>query len=61
MTKRELIEMLTCVPDNANIKLWCINKTINGKDVVYNNLNGFIKLTDCDYALTDINVQPRIL
>ena len=61
MTKKELIEMLADVPDDANIKLGGINETLLGRYITYAQINGFYKLTDIDYVLTDMNVQPRIL
>ena len=61
MTKKELIEMIKDVPDEANIKIDNIRGTLFGNDINYAPVNGFYKLTDIDYVLTDINVQPRII
>lgn len=61
MTKKELIEMLTDVPDDANIKMGGVNEALFGRNIIYNNINGFYKLTNIDYVLTDMNVQPRVI
>lgn len=61
MTKKELIEMLADVPDNANIKIGGINEVLFSRNITYNNINGFYKLTDIDYVLTDMNIQPRVI
>lgn len=59
MTKKELIEMIKDVPDDANIKIGGINESLFGKSITYAPVNGFYKLTDIDYVLSDLNVQPR--
>ena len=59
MTKKELINMIKDIPDEANIKISGINDGMFGRNIIYNNINGFYKLTDIDYVLTDMNVQPR--
>ena len=61
MTKKELIEMIKDVPDEANIKISGIRESMFGRDITYAPVNGFYKLTDIDYVLTDMNVQPRII
>ena len=61
MTKKELIEMIKDVPDDANVKISGINEALFSRSTTYANINGFYKLSDIDYVLTDINVQPRIL
>lgn len=61
MTKKELIEMLQVVPDEAIMKIGGINESLFGRSITYNQINGFYKLNDIDYVLTDMNVQPRIL
>ena len=61
MTKKELIKMLADIPDNANIKISGINESIFGRHTTYAPINGFYKLSDIAYVLTDMNVQPRIL
>lgn len=61
MTKKELIEMLKDIPDEANIKLGGVNEGLVGRNITYTNVNGFYKLTDIDYVLTNMNVKPRIM
>lgn len=61
MTKKELVEMLAEVPDDANIKISGVNDSMLGRHITYASINGYIKLTDVDYVLTDMNVKPRIL
>lgn len=61
MTKKELIEMLKDIPDEANIKLGGINDSLSGRNITYTNINGFYKLTNIDYVLTNMNVKPRIM
>lgn len=61
MTKKELIEMLADVPDDANIKIGGVNEVLFGRNIPYNNVNGFYKLTDIDYVLTNMNVKPRTI
>ena len=61
MTKKELIEMLSNIPDDSNIEIENISDGVFGRTLQYNNINGFYKLSNIDYVLTDINVQPRIL
>lgn len=60
MTKKELIEMLKDIPNEANVKIGGIKESLFGRDITYANINGFYKLTNIDYVLTDMNVQPRI-
>lgn len=59
MTKKELIEMIKDVPDEANIKISGINDSLFGRSTIYAPIEGFYKLSDIDYVLTDKNVQPR--
>ena len=61
MTKKELIEMIKDVPNDANIKIGGIKESLFGRDITYANINGYYKLTKIDYILTDMNVQPRLL
>ena len=61
MTKKELIEMIKDVPDDSNIKIGGVKESLFGSSMSYVNINGFYKLSDIDYVLTDINVQPRVL
>ena len=61
MTKKELIEIIKDIPDEANIKIRIINESLFDSSTTYAPINGFYKLTDIDYVLTDINVQPRII
>lgn len=61
MTKKELIDMMKDIPEDANIKISGVNDSLFGRNVCYASVNGFYKLTDIDYVLTDMNVQPRIL
>ena len=61
MTKKELIEMIKDVPDDANVKIGGVKESLFGNNIAYCNNDGFYKLSDIDYVLTDINVQPRIL
>lgn len=61
MTKKELIEMLADVPDDANIKIGGVNEALFGRNIPYDNVNGFYKLTDIDYVLTNRNVKPRTI
>ena len=61
MTKKELIEMIKDVPDDSNIKIGGVKESLFGSSMTYVNINGFYKLSDIDYVLTDINVQPRVL
>ena len=61
MTKRELIEMIKDIPNDSNINISVINESLFGSSTTYTPVNGFYKLTDIDYVLTDINVQPRII
>ena len=51
--------MIKDIPDEANIKIGGINDGMFSRNIIYNNINGFYKLTDIDYVLTYINVQPR--
>ena len=61
MTKKELIEMIKDVPNDANIKIGGVKEPLFGNSMSYVNINGFYKLNNIDYVLTDINVQLRIL
>lgn len=61
MTKKELIEMIKAIPNDANINISIINESLFSSSTTYASINGFYKLTDIDYVLTDINVQPRII
>lgn len=61
MTKKELIEMIKDVPDYANIKIGGVKESLFCNSMSYVNINGFYKLSNIDYVLTDINVQPRVL
>ena len=61
MTKKELIEMIKDVPDDANVKIGGVKESLFSRSTTYANINGFYKLSDIDYVLTDINVQPRVL
>ena len=52
MTKKELIEMIKDVPDEANINISVINESLFDSSTTYAPINGFYKLTDMDYILT---------
>lgn len=52
MTKKELIEMIKDVPDDANIKIDRIRGTLFGSNIIYAPIKGFYKVSDTDYVLT---------
>ena len=56
MTKKELIEMIKDIPDEANIKIDRIRGTLFGKDIIYAPIKGFYKVSDIDYVLTHKNI-----
>ena len=61
MNKKELIEMLSNIPDDSNIEIENISDGVFGRTLQYNNINGFYKLSSCCYVLSSKYVQPRVL
>lgn len=59
MTKKELIEMLSNVPDDSNIDIENVSDGVFGRTLQYNNINGFYKLSNGRYVLSNKYVQPR--
>lgn len=59
MTKKELIEMLSNIPDDSNIEIENISDGVFGRTLQYNNINGFYKLSNGSYVLSNKYVQPR--
>ena len=58
MTKKELIEMLSDVPDNSEIKLTYENfGFIGSPNVSLYDIEGFYEIRGC-YILSPINVRP---
>lgn len=61
MSKKELIEMLSNIPDDSNIEIENISDGVFGRTLQYNNINGFYKVSNGSYVLSSKYVQPRIL
>lgn len=61
MTKKELIEMLSEVPDNAQIIMtYDSYNLISNTQVNTVNINGFYEFRG-SYVLSSANVRPRII
>lgn len=61
MTKKELIEMLSEVPDNAQILLtYDTFNLISNSETHTVNINGFYEFRG-SYVLSSANVMPRII
>lgn len=61
MTKKELIEMLSEVPDNAQILItYETYNLISNSQVNTTNINGFYEFRG-SYVLSTANVRPRII
>ena len=52
MSKKELIEMLSNIPDDSNIEIENISDGVFGRTLQYNNINGFYKLSNGSYVLS---------
>ena len=61
MTKKELIEMLSNIPDDSNIEIENVSDGVFGRTLQYNSINGFYKLSNGCYVLSSKYVQPRVL
>lgn len=61
MSKKELIEMLSNIPDDSKIEIENISDGVFGRTLQYNNINGFYKLYNGSYVLSSKYVQPRVL
>ena len=61
MSKKELIEMLSNIPDDSNIEIENISDGVFGRTLQYNNINVFYKLSNGSYVLSSKYVQPRVL
>lgn len=61
MTKKELIEMLSEVPDNAQIIMtYDTFNLISNSETRTTNINGFYEFRG-SYVLSTANVRPRII
>ena len=60
MTKKELIEMLSPLPDDAEIKLTQERFDLMGNSVYPVNINGYYE-NNGYYILSSRNVMPRIV
>jgi hypothetical protein len=57
MTKKELIEMLSDIPDNSKVRIVETRQDLLGSNTYTREINGYYEDNGC-YVLCGLNVRP---